>query len=205
MDSYIIGICGGSGSGKTSFINRLRSELNESQVTFISQDEYYHPREKQRVDDEGIKNFDLPDSIDNETLVSDIQSLLNGNSVIRKEYTFNNEQKEAEEIVYKPNRILIIEGLFIYTYSDLSKLIDLKIFIEAPENVKLIRRIRRDQMERNYPLEDVLYRYENHVMPSFQKYIQPHISECDLIVNNCQKYDNALEVLLAYIRSRLSE
>ncbi len=203
QEAYFIGVSGGSGSGKTCFINDLKAKCTNQSVCFISLDDYYHPRDKQETDQNGIKNFDLPESIDSESLYQDIQKLKSGEHVTKEEYTFNNEQKEGKDISYTPSKIYIIEGLFIYHYKKLNALFDLKLFIDAREVSKVIRRVRRDRLERNYPLEDVLYRYEKHVMPSYDQFISLYKKDVDIVINNNRSYDTALEVVYAYIEKRL--
>jgi len=163
-EPIVIGISGGSGSGKTSFIRKLRSHFSDDEICIISQDDYYKPREEQVEDAKGVKNFDLPISIEDKELVYDIQALRAGKTITRPEYTFNNEKQQAGVITLKPAPIIIVEGLFVLHFENIRKELDYSIFIEAKENLKIIRRIKRDQLERNYPLEDVLYRYENHVI-----------------------------------------
>ena len=200
---FLIGICGGSGSGKTSFINSLREYFDENQLCIISFDEYYHPREHQITDDSGIKNFDLPESIDHEAFREDLVKLGKGQRVDRLEYVFNNPQAKAETKVYLPAPVVIVEGLFIYHFENIRSKIDLKLFIDTKEEYKIIRRIKRDQSERNYPLEDVLYRYEYHVAPAYEKYIRPYKELSDLIVNNNYGFDKALDVLQAFIQEKI--
>lgn len=199
--SYIIGITGGSGSGKTTFIQSLRNRFGKDQVCIISQDEYYKPREHQLTDAVGIKNFDLPYSIDYELFKSDIFRIVAGETVQKQEYTFNNERKEPSLLTYTPAPVVIIEGLFIFFDEDIRKYMDLRVFIHAKENLKVIRRIKRDQLERNYPLEDVLYRYENHVLPAYEQFIKPFMDDCDLIINNNKSFDNGLQVITGFIHS----
>jgi len=203
-EHYIIGISGGSGSGKTSFLNMLKSHFSEEQVCFISLDNYYLPREEQYTDPNGIQNFDLPQSIRSVELLSDIQNLKNDEAISRKEYVFNNEKAQSKTITIKPAPVMIIEGLFIYHYPELRSLFDLKLFVHAKDNLKLIRRIKRDRVERNYPLEDVIYRYEHHVMPAFEKYIEAYREDSDIIINNNKSFENSLEVIRAFIQSKLA-
>ena len=200
---YLIGICGGSGSGKTTFLKALRGYFSERDVCIISLDEYYHPRESQHTDEQGIKNFDLPDSIDSKAFVDDLLKLIDGQEVQRKEYVFNNPTAIASTKIYHPARVIVVEGLFIYHYNEISRLLDLKLFIEAKAEYKIIRRIKRDEAERNYPLEDVLYRYQYHVSPAFEKYIQPYKDQAHLIINNNEHFEKGLEVIKAYITDRL--
>ncbi|HHH53188.1 MAG TPA: uridine kinase, partial [Bacteroidetes bacterium] len=167
---FLIGITGGSGSGKTSFIRKLKEYFKDSELCIISQDDYYKPRHVQLKDDNGVRNFDLPESIEFDKLAQDIEKLLNHQIVERQEYTFNNELKTPKTLIFKPAPIIIIEGLFVFYFENIfHKKFDLSIFINAMDNLRVIRRIKRDQLERNYPLEDVLYRYEHHVMPSYEK------------------------------------
>ena len=198
----VIGISGGSGSGKTTFIKDIKRQFGDAEITLLSQDEYYHPREQQLVDEKGIRNFDLPTSIDLDAFVSDIKSLKNGNIVTRKEYTFNNEKVEPKMLEFKPSKILIVEGLFIFHHDAIRNLLDFKVMIYASSAIKVIRRIHRDRIERNYPLEDVLYRYEHHVLPSYEKYIEPYIDEVDVVINNNINYHKAMEMFMCYLRSQ---
>ncbi len=199
----IIGITGGSGSGKTSFINDLKSGFSNSEITIISQDDYYRPREEQQSDEQGIKNFDLPESIDRHAFAEDIGKVIAGETVTKQEYTFNNDLKEPGTIQFKPAPIIVVEGLFIYHFEEIRRKFDIKLFIQAKEDLKIIRRIKRDQSERNYPLDDVLYRYQHHVSPTFEKYIKPYIEDCDIIINNNQHYSRGLQILAGYLKSHL--
>lgn len=196
-NTYIIGITGGSGSGKTTLLKYIAEMFSREQICIISQDDYYRPREEQKIDEKGIKNFDLPYSIDNEAFAKDIQRLIKGETVTRQEYVFNNAESVPEIRTFRPAPVLIVEGLFIFHFEEIKKLIDLKIFVHAPDHLKIIRRIRRDRIERNYPLDDVLYRYEHHVQPSYKKYIEPYLEQADIIINNHneQSLQNGLKVI----------
>ncbi|MGA0233474.1 MAG: uridine kinase family protein, partial [Saprospiraceae bacterium] len=145
-----------------------------------------------------------PQSIRSVELLSDIQNLKNDEAISRKEYVFNNEKAQSKTITIKPAPVMIIEGLFIYHYPELRSLFDLKLFVHAKDNLKLIRRIKRDRVERNYPLEDVIYRYEHHVMPAFEKYIEAYREDSDIIINNNKSFENSLEVIRAFIQSKLA-
>lgn len=198
-NTFLIGISGGSGSGKTSFIRDLKECFTEEQVCFLSQDEYYKPREVQVVDENGISNFDLPDAIDQDEFYFDLVKLINGMEVKKEEYTFNNDRKSPHVLIFKPAPVLIVEGLFVFQNSRVFDLLDLKVLLHASDTQKIIRRIKRDRVERNYPLEDVLYRYEHHVLPSFESFIQPYFNKVDIIINNNKSYHRGKELLLAYL------
>ncbi len=201
---YVIGIGGGSGSGKTSFLRAVKNGFSDKEVCVFSMDEYYRPRELQKTDKQGVKNFDLPYSIDKKAFRKDLEKLINGQSVNRKEYTFNNENVKPKELTFLPAKVILVEGLFVFHYKKISQLLDLKVFLFAKENLKVIRRIKRDGQERNYPLEDVLYRYENHVLPSYQKYIHPYQDGADIVINNNINYEKGLEVLQGFIKNKIN-
>ena len=199
---YIIGITGGSGSGKTRFLHRLLDQFTASEVCLVSQDNYYRTRDEQPVDANGIKNFDLPESIDFAEFKKDIIALKEGNSVSRLEYTFNNPKATPKQIELHPAPVLVVEGIFVLHDQEIAKVLDLKVFIEAQDYIKLKRRIIRDDKERGYDLDDVLYRYEHHVMPTYDKYIKPYKKDADIIIPNNTDFSQAMEVLSSFIRDK---
>jgi uridine kinase len=196
----VIGITGGSGSGKTTFINQLRQGFSEEQICLLSMDNYYYPIERQKQDAEGIFNFDRPKSIDRDTYTRDLLKLIDGKTVKREEYTFNNDLVEPNILTFKSAPVIITEGLFVFHYKQVRKLIDLRIFLHAKDNLKVVRRIKRDRVERNYPLEDVLYRYEHHVMPAYEKYVEPYREQADIIVNNNSDFNMGLKVARGFLK-----
>ena len=198
---YSIGITGGSASGKTQFLEYLKKAFREDEICVLQQDNYYIPREEQPLDENGMKNFDTLQSIDIEAFVVDFKKLLNGETVTRKEYTFNNPKKIRRELVFRPAPIVVAEGLFILNNPELVGWLNLKIFIEAKNHIRLKRRITRDNDERGYDLEDVLYRYEKHVDPTFEMHIEPYKSQADIIIQNNNNFDNASRVLISFLRS----
>jgi uridine kinase len=202
--SYTIGITGGSGSGKTFFIKSLSSRFSENEICLISQDHYYLPRETQKEDERGVKNFDLPESIDNKKFYQDIQVLKRGEVLRKEEYTFNNPNVTPKILEFKPAPIIIIEGLFVQYFPEIEKELDLKIFIEAKDYLKLSRRIRRDNEERGYDLDDVLYRYQNHVMPIYETLIGPLKHRADIVIPNNSHFNKALDLLTLAIRAKLA-
>lgn len=201
---FTIGISGGSASGKTTFLVSLMARLKAENVCLVSQDNYYRPRHLQPTDDSGVQNFDTPNSIDFEQYADDLRTLQAGKTVERSEYTFNNPDIEPKMLELKPAPIIIVEGIFVFYLPQISDLLDFKVFIDAQEHIKLSRRIKRDREERGYDLEDVLYRYERHVAPSYQRYIEPFKYEADIIIPNNQSFDQALDMLVNYIKTKLS-
>jgi uridine kinase len=204
-NSYVVGISGGSGSGKTSFINEIKESFTSDQVCFLSQDDYYKPRHQQKIDVKGVQNFDLPESLHLDEFYLDIVKLISGIKVERQEYTFNNEKADIGYLTFKPAPIIIVEGLFVFHDPKIFDIMDLRIMIHATDVHKVVRRIHRDQIERNYPLEDVLYRYEHHVLPSFENFISPYLNKVDIVINNNVNYDKGREMLVAFLQSKLKD
>ena len=198
---FTIGITGGSGSGKTYFLQGLASRFNADEICLISQDNYYKPYDQQPVDENGIINFDLPITIDREALHRDLLKLKSGKNVTLKEYVFNDPKAETKLLELKTAPIIVVEGLFVQYFEEISGELDLRIFIEAKDHVKLGRRIKRDLVERNSDIEDVLYVYEHHVMPIFENLIEPIKHKADLVIPNNSNFDRALDVLTGYLKS----
>jgi len=181
---FIIGIAGGSGSGKTFFLNCFLHHFKHDQVTLVSQDDYYIPAGDMTQEENKLYNFDLPSTIDHGQFLSDIRKLINGEAVYKKEYNFNNPLAVVKILEIKPAPIIIVEGLFILHFKEIGALLDHSIFIEAAEHIALQRRIKRDGMERGYPEEDVLYKWHNHVLPAYANYLMPYREQCDRIISN---------------------
>lgn len=200
---FTVGITGGSGSGKTFFLTGLSAHFSAAELCLISQDHYYKPREEQPLDKNGVKNFDLPTSIDRVAFHSDLLKLKSGIDVLKKEYTFNNPTVEPGILTFKATPIIIVEGLFVQYFEEIAAELDLKIFIEAKDYVKFGRRIQRDRVDRGYDLEDVLYRYKHHVMPVYESLIDPLKHQADIVIPNDQSFDKALEVISAYLKAKL--
>ncbi|HYG03484.1 MAG TPA: uridine kinase [Chryseosolibacter sp.] len=203
--TFTIGITGGSGSGKTFFINTLASRFDPEDVCLISQDHYYKALDLQISDDKGVINFDLPGAIERERFHQDILKLKRGETVQIKEYTFNNPIAKPKILEFKPAPLLIIEGLFVQYFEEVANELDLKIFIEAKDYLKLSRRIRRDNDERGYDFHDVLYRFQHHVMPVYETLIKPLKHQTDLIIPNNHNFERALDLLTVALEAKLEK
>jgi len=200
---YMVGITGGSASGKTLFIRRLLDSFSEDQICLLSQDNYYRERHLQPKDEKGYENFDLPESIDHPQFIQDIEDLQSGKMVEKLEYTFNNPNLVPKMLQFKPAPVIVVEGIFVFYFPEILNRLDLRVFIDAEEHIKLKRRIKRDGQERGYDLEDVLYRYENHVAPTFDRFIRPFKADADLIVPNNRSFDHALDVIVTFLKNKI--
>ena len=181
---FIVGIGGGSGSGKTFFLNCFLQHFQKSEVSLLSQDDYYIPVGELTAEENKLYNFDLPSTIDNELFLSDIKTLISGEAVFKKEYTFNNPAAKPKILEIKPAPVLIVEGLFILHFKEIAELLDLKIFLDTEEEIALKRRLKRDLIERGYSEDDILYKWNNHVVPAYKEYLLPFKTDCHNIVSN---------------------
>lgn len=205
---YFIGITGGSGAGKTQILHWLRNSFEPGQICLVSQDNYYQNHTTYTQEENKLKNFDEPGIIEIEQFADDLRKLKEGHRITRQEYTFNNPAKVPKTLEFHPAPIILVEGIFVFHFPEISRLLDLKVFVDAKEHLKFHRRIARDQLERGYSLEDILFQYTNYVAPAFEKYIEPYRHEADLIIPNNKIYQHhempaAVDVLVAFLKSKI--
>ncbi len=182
---FIIGVAGGSGSGKTFFLKCFKQQFDPDKISIVSQDDYYrHVADNMTREENKLYNFDLPETIDDEHFVNDIHQLINGHAVQKLEYNFHNAAVIPKKLEIKPAPVLVIEGLFIFHFQKISELIDRKVFIEADDHIALQRRLDRDLIERGYNYDDVMYKWINHVGPAYAKYLLPYKPAADLVIAN---------------------
>lgn len=201
--SYLVGIAGGSASGKTSFLKALKAKFAPDELAVISQDNYYFEKQLQARDELGAINFDLPGAIDRSALYDDMRELAVGKKVVRPEYTFNNDAAVATMVEVAPAPIIVIEGLFVFHFTELAGMLDLRVYIDALDEIKLQRRLKRDAEERGYPESDVRYRWENHVMPCYRSYLKPYREHADIIITNNRSFNKGLDVLVNHLKTKL--
>lgn len=190
---YVIGIAGGSGAGKTFFLNRFLQHFVPQQIAIISLDNYYIPANTKTKEENRLYNFDLPNTFYKDEFYHDILALIKGKAISRQKYTFNNPQSTSQPLEVHPAPILLIEGLFILHFQEVNELLDHRIFIHADGDIALKRRIKRDFIERGYDEADVKHKWENHVMPAYHKYLLPYKELCDQIIDNSE--DNGENVI----------
>ncbi|HMI01463.1 MAG TPA: hypothetical protein VK541_03225 [Pedobacter sp.] len=192
---FIIGIAGGSGSGKTFFLNSFLHHFKNDEVTLVSQDDYYFPAGEMTQEENKLYNFDLPSTIDNEQFLQDIKRLVKGEVVYKKEYNFNNPLAVVKILEVNPAPIVIVEGLFILHFKEIAALLDYRIFVEAEEAVALQRRIKRDGMERGYAEDGVLYKWHNHVVPAYKEFLLPYKGTADkVVINNLDTPEDIIRI-----------
>ncbi len=192
----IIGICGGSGLGKTTLLKRISKELKHLEPSIFSMDNYYLPIHKQEKDANGEINFDLPSALDKNKLVQDLHDLMNGLPIEVKEYHFNAPPDKNTLITIQPSKLIIVEGLFLFHYEEVRELIDFSIFMEVDPSTQLDRRLYRDQETRGYSREAILYQWDNHVLPCFQNFLLPYEHDADFRFHNDTRADDEFERLM---------
>jgi uridine kinase len=202
MNPVIIGISGRSGSGKTTIVQGLTEQMGREVLTVHTMDNYYIPREEQIIDSKNYRNFDLPESFYRERFYQDLVSLKGGRKVSLVEYVYNNET-DPRVIEITPAPVILVEGLFIYHYTRVRAMLDLKILVDIDFQEAYRRRKDRDQRERNYQISEISHRYENHAEPAYLSFIEPFRSEMDLVLVNDQEPQRSIDRIRAYIEKRI--
>ena len=181
---------------KPSFLNCFLKHFKTEEVCLVSQDDYYfRVGHTMTAEENKLYNFDLPSTIDMDLFIHDIKKLINGETVYQKEYTFNNNNTESKLLEIKPAPIIMVEGLFILHFKEISDLLDMKIFIDTEEEIALKRRLKRDLIERGYPEQDVLYKWNEHVIPAYKDFLLPYKGQCDeIILNNSHVAEDIIQV-----------
>ncbi|MDA8886606.1 uridine kinase [Bacteroidia bacterium] len=203
-DVFLVGLAGGSASGKTTFIRKLSEEFGQDKVCVISQDHYYKGLSEQLRDENGMVNFDHPTGIDFNRLKKDLRKLLRGETVKIVEYTFNNPDVFPKELVYNPTPIILLEGLFVYADKGLNKMFDYRLYIDAKDDITLQRRLDRDTRERGMTPDEVLYQWENHVQPAYNEFLKPHKEKADYVIKNNSNFDECLLNVIAKFNEVIS-
>lgn len=200
-----IGIAGGTGSGKTTVVRNILNNLNTENVLVISQDNYYKDHPDLSFEEREKINFDHPRSIDFDLLSQHVQALKNGKIIEQPVYSFITHSRKDETIMTHPKEVMIIEGILVFTHPELRDLFDLKIFVHADSDERLIRRISRDIKERGRDLDEVLNRYRNTLKPMHEQFIEPSKIHADIIVPNMKKKNEAaIRVLSTLIKDKLT-
>src|SRR5919199_4317350 len=178
----IIGICGGTGSGKTTVANKILESVSAADVAFIQQDSYYRDRAELPLDYRGQVNFDHPDAIDNDLLVAHLRELKAGRAVELPLYDFKHHVRLPETQRMEPKLITILEGILIFAEQRLLDEMDIKVFVDTPDDIRFIRRLRRDIAERGRTIESVIEQYMTTVRPMHMQFVEPSKRYADVII-----------------------
>ena len=200
----IIGIAGGTGCGKTTVVNQIIEELPENEVVVISQDSYYNDLSHLTKEERSKVNFDHPNSIDFDLLIEQITQLKEGKTIQMPVYSFVEETRLPETVTIEPKKVIIVEGILVLSNPKLRELFDMKIFVHADSDERLIRRLQRDIKERGHDLEKVLYRYQTAVKPMHNEFIEPSKEFADLIIPNNHYNTVAVKMVRTIINEKLA-
>lgn len=199
MNTKIIGIAGGSASGKTSIVKILKDELGDkAQVIYL--DSYYKGFEELSLEDRKKLNFDHPASFEADRLVRDLKALKNGQSIEMPIYDYVAYERKQETTHVEPHDVILVEGLLVLYYPDLRDLFDLKVYVETDSDERLVRRIRRDTIKRGRTLESVLNQYQDTVKPMHEQFIEPSKKHADVIVPTGARNQRGVSLLLNFAR-----
>ena len=199
----VIGIAGGTGSGKTTVVNKILRELPQEEVGVISQDNYYRKTDGLSFEERSNINFDHPRSIDFELLVEQLKELKAGKTIQQPVYSFVKHNRTEDTITTHPQKVMIVEGILVFTDAELRDLFDIKIFVYADSDERLIRRVRRDILERGRDIEEVLTRYQTTLKPMHQQFIEPTKSYADIIIPNDRHNNVAIDIVKTVIKNKL--
>ena len=199
----IIGIAGGTGSGKTTVVNQIIKQLPTDEVCVISQDSYYNATDNMPYEERAKINFDHPRAIDFNLIIDHLKALKAGNTIDQPVYSFVTHNRTKDTIKTHPRKVVIVEGILILNNKELRDLFDIKIFVHAETDERLIRRLKRDITERGRDMNEVLSRYQTTLKPMHQEFIEPTKNFADLIIPN-DRYNNvAIDIVRTVINERL--
>ena len=199
----IIGIAGGTGSGKTTVVNKIVKELPSDEVCVISQDSYYKATDNLSYEDRTKINFDHPRAIDFELIIKHLKKLKAGKTIDQPVYSFVTHNRTKDVVKTHPRKVVIVEGILIFNNEELRDLFDIKIFVHADTDERLIRRIRRDINERGRDINEVLSRYQDTLKPMHQQFIEPTKNFADIIIPNDRHNTVAIDILRTVISNKL--
>jgi uridine kinase len=199
----IIGIAGGTGSGKTTVVNQIIKQLPTDEVCVISQDSYYNATDNLPYEERSKINFDHPRAIDFDLIIRHLKALKAGNNINQPVYSFVTHNRTKDTIKTHPRKVIIVEGILILNNKELRDLFDIKIFVHAETDERLIRRLKRDITERGRNMDEVLNRYQTTLKPMHQQFIEPTKNFADLIIPNDRFNNVAIDIVRTVINERL--
>jgi len=201
----IIGICGGTGSGKTTVANRILESVSKGEVVFLQQDSYYRDLDQLPLDIRNVVNFDHPDAIDNDLLVEHVRALKRGEAVELPLYDFKTHSRRPETLHVEPQPIIIVEGILIFAEQRLLDEMDIRVYVDTPDDIRFIRRLRRDVAERGRTVESVIEQYLATVRPMHTQFVEPSKRCADVIIPEGGHNLVSIGLISGRIRERLAD
>ena len=201
MASFVIGVAGGSGSGKTTVVRRIVDSLGPEHVTLLDHDRYYRDRNDLRLEERAALNYDHPDALETDLMVEHVRALKAGKAVDVPQYDFTRHARLSETESFQPRRALIVEGILVFTDASLRELMDIKVFVDTDSDTRFIRRLRRDVAERGRTMESVIDQYQHTVKPMHLEFVEPSKRYADVIIPLGGHNTVAVDLLLTLLRS----
>ena len=202
-DHLIIGIAGGSGSGKTTLTNQIASQFAD-QVTIVKHDNYYKAHNDMDYDERSRLNYDHPNAFETDLMIKHLKALKQGESIECPVYDFTIHNRSKDTITIVPNKVIIVEGILIFENKELCDLMDLRIFVDTDADLRIIRRVKRDVLERARSLESVMNQYVDTVKPMHEQYVEPSKRNANIIVPENSYNQPAMEIIQNHIKSYLN-
>lgn len=199
----IIGVAGGTGSGKTTVSNSILERVGSDQISYIQHDHYYRDRSHLPPEERGKINFDHPDSLENELLARHLKMLKEGQAVEVPQYDFTTHVRKPETTRVEPRRVILVEGILIFAVKALRDLMDIKLFVDTDADIRLIRRIRRDMTERGRTLESVIRQYTESVRPMHLEFVEPSKRYADIIIPEGGFNVTAIDMVVAKVEAMI--
>jgi len=200
----IIGICGGTGSGKTTVAQKIIASIGEANVAYLQQDSYYRNVGDMPLDVRHQVNFDHPDAFDNDLLLNHLESLRAGESIERPVYDFVTHARKPDTLLITPLPVIIIEGILIFFDARMRRLMDIKIFVDCDADIRFIRRLKRDLRERGRSVESVIEQYLTTVRPMHLQFVEPSMRYADIILPEGGFNEAGIDLITGKIRSVLA-
>lgn len=197
----IIGVTGGTGSGKTTVTRKIIEEFGDVSLAYIPQDAYYKDQSHLTMDERVLTNYDHPFAFDNDLLSDHIRQLLDGQAVQMPVYDFTQHNRAEETIRVEPKEVIIIEGILIFSDNELRDLMDIKVFVDTDDDIRIIRRIKRDMAERGRSLDSIIDMYTSIVKPMHEQFIEPTKKFADIIIPEGGSNNVAIDLMTTKIRS----
>jgi len=197
----IIGVTGGTGSGKTTVTRKIIEEFGDVSLAYIPQDAYYKDQSHLTMDERVLTNYDHPFAFDNDLLSDHIRQLLDGQAVQMPVYDFTQHNRAEETIRVEPKEVIIIEGILIFSDKELRDLMDIKVFVDTDDDIRIIRRIKRDMAERGRSLDSIIDMYTSIVKPMHEQFIEPTKKFADIIIPEGGSNNVAIDLMTTKIRS----
>ena len=198
---FVIGVAGGTGSGKTTVVKRIMDALGETDVTVLAHDRYYRDHPDLRLEERGGLNYDHPNSLDTDLLVGHVRALREGRAADLPVYDFTRHVRKPETMPVQPGSAIIVEGILIFADRELRSLMDVKVFVDTDSDIRFIRRLQRDIAERDRTVPSVIEQYLATVKPMHEEFVEPSKRYADLIVPEGGYNQVAVDMLLTLIRS----